>query len=102
MATPGGTASHRPHGPTPITCQPTRSITTELLRAASMAPRLWTLPFPTAKYTGPGNLVLRHLPCKGMQFLILVSGNSLLEPIEVNRFLSKHELSTKDDGEPIF
>jgi hypothetical protein len=35
-----------------------------------------------------------------MQFLSMPLENLLLEPIGMNYFLPKHELSTQDDGEP--
>src|SRR5258708_3979653 len=34
------------------------------------------------------------------QFLKVLPGNSLLEPISANHFLSTHEFSTEDNGEP--
>jgi len=45
--------------------------------------------------------VLRHLPCKEVQFLRVAFGNSLLEPMRVNHFSPRYKLCTEDDGEPI-
>src|SRR6516225_5605536 len=45
-------------------------------------------------------IALRHLPCKGMQFLRMVSGNSLLEPMNVKQFSLRCKLCTEDDREP--
>jgi hypothetical protein len=58
---------------------------------------------------GPGNVKnggprcqgLRDLPCSEMQFLSMPLENLLLEPIGMNYFLPRHELSTEDDREPL-
>jgi len=44
--------------------------------------------------------VLRHLLCNEVQFLGGPLGNSLFKPIGDKLFLSRHELSPGDDGEP--
>jgi|SRR5260370_41930621 len=50
-------------------------------------------------------MVLRHLPCIERQFTRVASGNSLLQPIQVNHFYLLMSLDTvwfdtEDDGEP--